>query len=419
MRLFLYNLLLSAIALPTRWWLGRHPVHAPLMERFNPALPQSSRGALWVHVCSLGEANGARPLVEALRTDFPDRYVVVTASTKSGHARCQALYGTDNVAWFPFDQRSTVRRFLGQLEPAALILFETELWPNVLDQCQRANIPVLLANGRLSDKHHRRYQRYRCWYASMLRCLDFACMQDEVFRERLLALGVPAERIEVTGSMKFDAVCTAIPPRERTRLRQEWGFREDDAILLFASTRPGDEDLASACWATLREENPRLKLVIAPRHLDRVEEALSPFSEPVIRRTALQAGEGIADARVFILDTLGELSNFFALANVVVIGGSFYHGVNGHNPLEAAALGVPTVFGPYMSNFAQAERVLMAAGGAEQVACPEDLYLALSTLLADPGKQRQMGTAARRAVLENQGAVEKTVVRVKELLGEG
>ncbi len=369
-----------------------------------------------MQVCSLGEANAARSLLEALRIVFPDQAVVLTASTVSGYARCQALYGADNVAWFPFDQRATVHRFLARLEPAALILFETELWPNVLDQCHRANIPVLLANGRLSDKHHHRYQRYRWWYAALIQGLDFACMQDEVFRERLVALGVPGDRVTVTGSMKFDAVRTAIPPRERSRLRQEWGFREEDSVLLFASTRPGDEDLASACWATLREENPRLKLVIAPRHLDRVDQALAPFSEPVIRRTMLRAGEDVTNARVFVLDTLGELGNFFSLANVVVIGGSFYPGVNGHNPLEAAALGVPTVFGPYMSNFAQAERVLLAAGGAEQVACPEDLYLVLSTLLADPAKQRQMGTAARRAVLENQGAVEKTVLCLKDLL---
>lgn len=420
MQLTIYNLLLSLAAPLVRGWLRRHPKHEPLLARFNPPIPPVGPGGIWVHVCSLGEANGAMPLVEGLREAFPHRSVFITASTQAGLERCITLYGEEVVTWFPFDTRPAVRGFIAALTPAALVLFETELWPNVLAECRHASIPVLLANGRLSDKHHHRYRRMRWWYGPLIQHIEGACMQDELFAERMNELGLPAERIQVTGSIKFDAVRDAVSARERSRLRREWGFRENEAILLFASTRPGDEALASACWATLREEDPSLKLIIAPRHLDRLDDVLAPFSEPVVRRTELRNRNRPESARVFVLDTLGELGTLYALARVVVIGGSFYPDVNGHNPLEAAALGIPTIFGPYMSNFAQAEKVLVAAGGSVQVGCPEDLYLALSTLLADPRRQRQMGTAARRAVMANRGAVEKTIAQVRSAIeGEG
>ncbi len=418
MRLFLYNLILKLVSPAVRFWLRRHALYGPLIGRFQPQVPPSTAGAIWVHVCSLGEANGAQPLVTALRKAFPALPWLVTTSTLSGRVHCEALYGPEHVAWFPVDTKPAVRHFLAAAAPRILILFETELWPNVLHECATRQIPVLLANGRLSDKHLHRYRRYRWWYGPLIQSLEGACMQDELFKERLMDLGVPSERITITGSVKFDAVRDSVPARERSRMRQEWGFREGQAILLFACTRPGDEALASACWATLKEENPRLKLLIAPRHLDRIEEVIEPFSEPVIRRTQLRDRNRPEGARVFVLDTLGELGTLYALASVVVVGGSFYPGVNGHNPLEAAALGVPTVFGPYMSNFSQAEKVLVTAGGAIQVACPEDLYLALSTLLTDSGKQRQMGTAARRAVMANRGAVAKTIGQVRVLLGD-
>lgn len=416
MRLFLYNVILAIVAGPAGLWLKRHRAYHRLAARFAPTVPPAACGGIWIQLCSLGEANAARPLVEALESAFPDRPLLVTASTLTGYDRCRVLFGEHRVTWFPFDTSKAVSGFLNGARPQCLVLFETELWPNVLAGCHRAGVPVLLANGRLSETHLHRYQRFRWWFGPLVRSLDAACMQEAVYRDRLIALGVPEDRVSVTGSIKFDAVEMVVTPRERQRVRKQWGFRDGDTVLLFSSTRPGDEALASACWATLREEYPRLKLVIAPRHLDRMGEVLEPFSEPVVRRTQLQAADRPSNARVFVLDTMGELGALHSVADLVVVGGSLYAGVNGHNPLEAAALGVPVVFGPYMSNFAVAARVLVESGGARQVGCPEDLYLSLSTLLADSAKRRQMGTAARRAVLQNQGATEKTVARLRALL---
>ena len=414
--MFLYSLALAVAARPVRWWLRRHPRYHVLTGRFAPAIPPLAARPLWVQACSVGEVNTVLPLLESLGAAYSESPVLLTSSTVAGHARAVAAVGAAHAAWFPFDTRRAARTFVRELKPRVLILAETELWPNVLDACRAEGVPVVLANGRLSDRHARRYSRLAWWYRPLLRGLSAAGMQSERYAERLRALGLPGERIRITGNLKFDSARDHVGGRDRQRLRMENGFRPQDQILIFGSTRPGDEALASACWATLREEFPDLRLVIAPRHVERADEVLALFSEPVRRRTALLAGQAPRGERVFLLDTLGEMGNFLSLATVAVVGGSFYAGVNGHNPLEPAALGIPTVFGPFMSNFEDPAAVLVERGGARQVACPEDLYLALSKLLGDAAEQRQMGTRARKIVLDHQGATAATVALIDGVL---
>lgn len=416
MRMFLYSLTLALAAPLVRWWLRRHARYHVLAERFAPVIPPLKARPLWVQACSVGEVNTILPLLEALQAAYPENPILLTSSTLAGHARAVATVGSERAAWFPFDTRRATRSFVRALAPRVLILAETELWPNVIEACRAEGVPVVLVNGRLSDRHARRYQRMGWWYGPLLRGLSAAGMQSARYAERLCALGLPEERIRITGNLKFDAARDHVGGRDRQRLRMENGFRPQDQILIFGSTRPGDEALASACWATLRDEYPDLRLVIAPRHLDRAEEVVGLFSEPIRRRTSLLAGQAPRGERVFLLDTLGEMGNFLSLATVAVVGGSFYAGVNGHNPLEPAALGIPTVFGPFMSNFEDPANALVERGGARQVACPEDLYLALSKLLGDAAEQRQMGTRARKIVLEHQGASAATVALIDEVL---
>lgn len=416
MRLFLYNLALFLAAPAGRWWLRRHPRYHSLAGRFDPPLPPMTGAPLWVQACSVGEVNTVLPLLDALRARFPDSPILITTSTVSGRAQAEKVVGAEQVAWFPFDTRRATRSFVARLKPRVLILAETELWPNVIAACRAQGVPVVLANGRLSDRNVRRYLRFRWWYGPLVRGLTAAGMQSTRYGERLQALGYSPERIRVTGNLKFDSARDHVGGRDRQRLRMENGFRQQSPVLFFGSTRPGDEALASACWATLREEFPELRIVIAPRHTDRAAEVVALFSEPVLRRSAVLAGQAPRGERVYVLDTLGEMGNFLSLATVVVVGGSFYPGVNGHNPLEPAALGIPVVFGPHMSNFEDPAAVLLERGGARRVACPEDLYLALSTLLGDSAEQRQMGTRARKAVLDHQGASVATATLVAEVL---
>ncbi len=416
--MLLYNLALFFAAAPARWWVRRHPRYYVLAARFAPPLPELEARPIWVQACSVGEVNTVLPLLESLRAAFPGVPIVLTSSTVAGYARAEKSAGPATAAWFPFDTRKAARSFVRRLDPSVLILVETELWPNVIEACREHHVPVVLVNGRLSDRHARRYRRMGWWYRPLVRGLAAAGMQSERYAERLQALGLPRERMRITGNLKFDAARDHVGGRDRQRLRMENGFRQQGSVLFFGSTRPGDEALASACWATLREEYPALRLVIAPRHVERAGEIVDLFSEPVLRRSAVIAGQPARGERVFLLDTLGEMPAFLSLATVAVVGGSFYPGVNGHNPLEPSALGIPTIFGPYMSNFEDPAAVLLERGGAQAVACPEDLYLALSKLLGDTTEQRQMGTRARKAVLDHQGASAATVALLADVLAD-
>lgn len=417
MTYFAYNSVLMAAAPLARAWLWSRSEHRGLLARFHPPARAFAVPPLWIHACSVGEVNAAAPLAAALRARFPEIPVLVTASTAAGHAQAEARFGAD-AAWCPFDTRGAVRRFLKAVRPRALVLIETEIWPNLLRESRRAGIPVILANGRLSTRHFNRYLRFERWFRPVFAQISHAAMQDARGAERLAALGVAPSRIAVTGNTKFDGAPAHASADSRARLRRQNGFPPHQPILLFGSTRPGDEALASACWATLREELPELRLIVAPRHLNRIDEALAPFDEAVIRRSEIKSGRAPQGERVFVLDTLGELQGFYSIATVAVIGGSFYPGPGGHNPLEPAALGIPTVFGPHMENFADVARALLQARGAVQASCPEELYPALSRLLADTNARRTLGTRARQAVLDNQGATRRTVDIIAASLGD-
>ncbi|MBI1317453.1 MAG: 3-deoxy-D-manno-octulosonic acid transferase [Candidatus Hydrogenedens sp.] len=403
----LYNLAWRAAVPAGRWASRTRPKVDAVLHRLDPALPHAQApGALWVHACSVGEVNTVRPFLPQLSRATGGPWLL-SASTPTGLERARGLY-PDQAFACPLDHPTAVRRLLDRMQPTALILTETELWPNLVLETAARSIPVLIINGRLSERHFARFHRYRWLARPMFQALSGVGAQDELHAERYLALGVRPGRVEVTGNLKFDAAPTEVETMGRDRLRAKLGIPRDAPVLIFGSTRPGDEALASACWMTLREELPDLRLIIAPRHLERADEVIKHFSEPVARRSAIISGNAPAGARVILLDTLGELVPFYALSTLAVIGGSLYPGVAGHNPLEPAGLGVPVVFGPYMQNFEQPARVLESGGAATRVACPEDLYAALSDALRNPGELRRRGTLARRIVLDHQGVAART-----------
>lgn len=405
----LYNTALSLLAPCGAVWLRCHPRYHPLLARFNPPVPALNDRPVWVHACSVGEVNTARPILKVLQSRLPNIPMLLTVSTATGYALAEKVCAEFAVAWSPFDTRAAVRRFLEKARPRALVIIETELWPNLIRETRRCGAPVILVNGRISDKHYPRYLRWRRFFAETLCQVTAFGVQNDAYAQRFTAIGAAPGTVHVTGNTKFDGVTTEIDAKERARLRAENGFAPGQPVLIFGSTRPGDEALAAECWRALSADLPGLRLIVAPRHLERLSEALAAFSEPILRRSEVKEGRSPAGERVFLLDTVGELVSFYAIASVAVVGGSFYPGVNGHNPLEPAALGVPTVFGPYMSNFTDPARALLAARGAIQVSRPEDLCAALRSLLGDPAEQRQLGTRARKAVLDNQGAIDRNV----------
>ncbi|NLV40184.1 MAG: 3-deoxy-D-manno-octulosonic acid transferase [Candidatus Hydrogenedentes bacterium] len=420
MSYFIYNVALAAAEPLARIWLARHPGHAALRERFDPPVPPLAGRPVWVHACSVGEINTARPLIRALQARFPGVPVLLTTSTAAGRALADKGVEGAVAAWLPFDRVRAVRRFIGEARPRALVILETELWPNLLREARRAGVPVIIANGRISPKRLPRYRRWRRVLAPVFRQVSAVGAQNAAYAALFTELGVAPEAVHVTGNLKFDAVRAEVDPRTLLELRLACGFGPDTPILLFGSTRPGDETLAADCWRALAQEFPQWRLVVAPRHLQRVDEAVEAFGREacVLRTETLKPGRR-AETRVLVLDTLGELGVFYGLAEVAVIGGSFYPGVDGHNPLESAALGVATVYGPYMGNFPEASEALLESGGAVQVAGPGGLEGTVRRLMTDAHERRALGTRGRRAVVSRQGASEASVALVCALLGGG
>ena len=418
MRYFLYNLLLYLAAPVVAAYLLLSRKHRPLLNRFAPRVPAASApGTLWIHACSVGEVFVARALINALRGHGDSRNLLLTVSTVSGLDLARKAIPEVPSVFAPFDLVSVVRQFVRRLRPAALVILETELWPNLIRETRRAGVPVVILNGRISPRKYPRYRRYRHLLPPVYSLLSHVGVQDEVYLHRFQALGVPEERITITGNLKFDGVATEVEKSRKVTIRLENGFSESDRILVFGSTRAGDETLAAACWNALKNDYPNLKVVVAPRHLQRVEEVVAAFSGNVLSlRSEIKSSRSGGRGRVLVLDTMGELGGMYAIATIAVIGGSFYPGVEGHNPLESAALGVPTVFGPYMGNFPDATALLTDTGGALQAKGPEGLVPLLRRLLDDAELARQIGERGRGAILNNQGASERSLALIERHL---
>ena len=419
MTYFFYNLFLIIVKPCLRLYLNIHPKYGTLLARFDPEIVNFDKSPIWIQACSVGELNTASSLIESLTRRFPSTPVLVTTSTMSGYALAVNRYSGSGirVMWMPFDFRTSVRRFIESLNPRILVLIETEIWPNLLREANFSGTPVIIVNGRISNKH---YNRYRCWrflFSNALKFIDIIGTQNEMYADRFVVLGATQDKIRVTGNMKFDSVTTIIDNRSRNRFRLLCGFGQDDLILVFGSTRPGDEALALKCWRILKRQFEDLRLVLVPRHLNRVTEIQEQFEEPFILRSQLEQPGGRDKVHdVVLVDVMGELTAWYALASVAVVGGSFYPGVEGHNPLEPAALGVPTLFGPYMANFEDPVQVLLESGGAIQVKHPDRLQIILQNLLGNPAERRQLGTRSRKVVLQNQGSVEKNCDLIEETL---
>ena len=357
----------------------------------------------------MGELSVARPVIAALRTRYPDVPIVLTVSTVTAWDMASKNLPDATLTWFPVDQPNIVARVFHRLNPRALFLIETEIWPNIVREAERRNVSVMVLNARLSDKHFSRYKRHASFFRNVFARITHVAAQHQTYADRFATLGVDRNRISITGNIKFDNLNTFVEESRLAQLRDECGLKGEGPTIIFGSTRPGDEELAARCWETWKTEFPTARLIVAPRHRERLPEALAPFKDPVALRSRIVAGEPHHDARILVIDTLGELIDFYPLSTVAIIGGSFYPGVNGHNPLEPAALGVPTVFGPYMSNFIDPAEVLVNANAAVQVEIPDALQSAVSTLLRAPARRAAFSTAAREAIAANTGALARTM----------
>ena len=387
---------------------------AGLRQRLG-AVPQlDDKPVIWLHCVSVGETQAARPLAQRLKQAFPHHALVVSTVTLTGQTLARDVFRdqAESVFYFPFDWRWSTRRALKAINPAAVLIMETELWPNFLRECKARRIPVALVNGRISRHSYRRYKMIKFFLRRVLSCLSVAVMQSETDAERLLSLGMAREKLFTAGNLKFDSEVAGELSGRTEELRQRFGLRSGAPLILAASTHSPEEELMLESIRQLRTKHG-VRLMIAPRRPERFNEVAALIQKSGLswaRKTNPPQPED-ADADVILLDTIGELRATYSLADVVFVGGSIVD-KGGHNVLEPAAAGAAVVTGAHTHNFHAVVDLMVEAGAIVQlpaVITTEEITNVFSNLLASPGDRDALGRRAKQLVTDNQGATDKTI----------
>jgi 3-deoxy-D-manno-octulosonic-acid transferase len=371
---------------------------------------------LWLHAVSVGEVMAATPLAKELCARRPDLPLLVSTVTDTGRAVAEQRLAATRFIFFPLDFGWAVRSALEKLSPRAVLLTETEIWPNFIRACGIRDIPVVLINGRISPRSFPRYRIVRRWFGRVLSEVRLFCMQTAQDAERIVLLGAPEERVRVVGNLKYDLPSLHEAPDVET-VRARLGLPPSRRLLVAGSTHRGEEEAILEAFVALTRTRRDLCLLLAPRHPERLEEVerlVHKAGLAFVRRSRLPATP-LERTAVILLDTMGELAHLYAAAAAVFIGGSLIpHG--GQNILEPAAVGRPVIHGPHMGNFAEMRDLFRGAGAAIQAEDGADLSEHLAALLDDPALANRMGKAGRQIVEAHRGATRRTADLVDGLL---
>lgn len=442
----LYSLLMAAgVLLLSPYFLIRGLVQRKYLgnipERFGWKFPPELRSgssrsptekSIWIHAVSVGEVLAVLPLARQLRKRFPHRRLIVSTTTITGQriAR-ERMPFADAIFYFPLDWRGPVRRALAAAQAAAVIVVETEIWPNFLRECRRAQVPVVFVNGRLSERSFRGYGRALSYSAGVLagflkKVLGDArlfLMQSHEDAARLMALGAPGDRVIVTGNLKYDLSDPAERPLSAW-VESELAKSNRHPVVIAGSVLANEEISVLRAFADVEREYPHALLILAPRKPEQFDSAAAIVADSgrklLRRRDLVLNGSGRAalpdPIRVFLLDSLGELAGLYRLADAVFVGGSLVPS-GGHNILEPAAFGKVPIYGPSMENFREIAQTFLEAGAAIQVRSAEELGAVWTSLLRDPERTARLGASARELVDRNRGATGRVLELVESVLG--
>lgn len=413
-----YSLLLTlsfVVLIP--YFLFQALVHgkytAGLRQRFGDVPQVNGKPVIWLHCVSVGETQAARPLAQRLKQEFPHHALVVSTITQTGQTLARDVFRdqAESVFYFPLDWRWCVRKALKTINPTAVLIMETELWPNFLRECKARRIPVALVNGRISRQSYRKYTLIKFFLRRMLSCLSIAVMQSETDAERLQSLGMARDRLFTAGNLKFDAKVAGSTGKTE-ELRKRFGLRSGTPLILAASTHAPEEEMMLESIKQLRTRQP-VRLLIAPRRPERFNEVAAAIQKSGLswaRKTNPPQPED-ADAAVILLDTIGELPATYSLADVVFVGGSLVD-KGGHNVLEPAAAGAAVVTGAHTHNFHAVVDLMVEAGAIVQlppVITIEEITNVFAELLASIEERDALGRRAKQLVTDNQGATDRTI----------
>ena len=376
---------------------------------FLPPPEKSQCATVWIHAVSVGEVMAIQKFVVELLTRCQELDVVLTTVTPTGQKIARQMQQERlRVFYFPFDFSFACRRFFRTLRPQCLLLAETEIWPNLLIQARQFGVPVGILNARLSRKSAGRYRALGFLFKDFFRHLDFVLAQTAEDAARFINCGLPSERVSVLGNMKFDNVVLNERESEKSTLaalKKEWGIGTEDRIWIAGSTHPGEEEMITRVFSRVRLQHPQLRLIFAPRHVERAPGLVRQLSASGLR-IGLVANRHSEKWDVLVLDQMGILKNLYQIADVVFMGGSWIrHG--GQNPIEPAGFKKPVLHGPYVFNFEKIYQILDQEGGSIQVEHETELAETLEMLLKDEPRREALGQKAFFLVKQLQGATER------------
>ncbi|MFH1008080.1 MAG: 3-deoxy-D-manno-octulosonic acid transferase [Candidatus Latescibacterota bacterium] len=413
---FLYNSLwvLAFVVLSPVVLVGALLDWRGFRQRLGWGSAQSTEGhPVWVHAASMGEVQAAAAILFRLKRQMPDLPIVISTTSLTGYRRANDLLGdlVEQVFLAPLDFSLITRHVFRRLSPRALLLVETEIWPNLIREASQIGCRIALVNGRLSSRHFPRYLRIRGVIAESVRQIELLCTQSEDDRRRFLAFDARPETLFVTGNVKVDVSETAVG---KQKVRRTLKLPERCSVLVGGSTHEGEEEALLDSFRALRRFRKSLKLILAPRYLKRVDAVASlvrTMGYSVVRKSALEDQSETSSYDVLIVDTMGELGWIYGAGDVAFVGGSLVP-VGGHNPFEPLCAGVPAVFGPHMNQ--EGAESMLAAGAALQIKEPEELTARLRKLLDSPERRRAMVDSGKALMKDREKSAEQTVALLIE-----
>lgn len=412
-------LLLILITLPLWIWryLRTPKYRDTVIQRLGfglPALPPGRR--IWVHAVSVGETIAAQGLIQQLAIRFPEDQIILSTVTKTGQEIAKTMPALRATFYLPIDLPWIMHRVTRALHPRCLIVMETELWPGLFYAMARAEIPVILVNGRLSPRSFRQYRKFLHFMKRFLAPVHLFGMQAELDAQRMIGIGAPPERVQVTGNMKYDQAMQQPDPAKMAELAHRLPPPQG-LIWIAAGTHPGEEEPVLACFTQLKKAFPDLRLILVPRHPERGTAVATLVEQYGCSCTRFSQVAGCWEEAVLLVDAVGWLTRLYGYAHYAFVGGSLIpHG--GQNMLEPASWGLPILFGPHTWNFREITRQLLERDAAIQVARHEDLFPAMQALLMDSAGAQQMGARAKEVVASNVGAVDRTLLAIEQLLAQ-
>jgi 3-deoxy-D-manno-octulosonic-acid transferase len=407
----------AALYVPVMAFKGKF--HAGFSQKFGKVPLKISRlkKPVWIHAVSVGEALVAARLCEGIKESLPGTSVVISTTTKTGNDMAKrSAMKADGVFYYPIDIRGIIKKTIDAVGPAVYVIVETELWPNMLEECRFREVPVILANGRISDRSFDGYRRLGFVMRKMLGCFSVFCMQTPRDAERIKVLGADTAKVRVTGNIKFDAAFSGEKDIEVRKVSAV--FPSEKKVIVAGSTHFPEESGIIDEFVKMSSSGIRAKLVIAPRHIER-KDAVRIYVEKAglkccfFSDAVCSPAPGISEAHVMVVDTIGHLKDLYSMADVVFIGGSIAR-KGGQNPIEAAKWGKALVFGPNMHNFREIARDFIDSGAAIMAEDISGLGKAMAKILSDDSTRDDMGNKARAVIDRNLGAVSRTVDAVKE-----